>query len=43
MWRLPAAVEVRMTKSFYAAFLSLFLMFVPVSANADPVSDEWQG
>jgi hypothetical protein len=32
-----------MTKSFlYAAFLSLFLTFGSVTANADPISDEWQ-
>ena len=31
-----------MTKSLYAAFLSLLLMLVPVNANADPMSDEWQ-
>ena len=30
-------------KSFlYAAFLSLVLTLLPSSANADPVSDEWQ-
>ena len=32
-----------MTKPLlHAAFLLLLLMLAPVSANADPVSDEWQ-
>jgi hypothetical protein len=32
-----------MSKSFLsAAFLFLFLAFVPANANADPISDEWQ-
>jgi hypothetical protein len=32
-----------MTKSFlYAAFLSFLLMLAPVTAQADPASEEWQ-